>query len=57
MSLYEFKYKYTLIGRFVKKLNAEDIPGNIRPIMLRLYASSLKIHLTDKMAQDLLLSA
>lgn len=57
MSLNEFKYKYILINRFIRKMNAEDIPGNIKTIMLRLYASSLKIRLSDKMAQDLIRSA
>ena len=54
MSLNEFKHKYNLIYRFVKKMNAEDIPGNVKPIMLKLYASSLKIRISDKMAQDLI---
>jgi hypothetical protein len=57
MSLKELKYKCLLIDRFIKKMIAEDIPGNIRPIMLKLYASSLKIRLSDKMAQDMIRSA
>ncbi len=57
MSINEFRYKYVLIDRFVKKMNTEDIPGNIKPIMLKLYASSLKIRLSDKMAQDMIRSA
>lgn len=57
MSLKELKYKCLLIDRFINKMIAEDIPGNIRPIMLKLYASSLKIRLSDKMAQDMIRSA
>lgn len=57
MSLNEFKHKLILIDKFVEKLNAEDIPGNIKPIILKVYAGSLKIHISDKMACDMLKAA
>jgi hypothetical protein len=57
MSINEFRYKYVLISRFANKLNAEDFPGNVKAIMLKLYASSLKINISDKMAYDIIESA
>jgi hypothetical protein len=57
MSINEFRYKYVLIRRFANKLNAEDFPGNVKAIMLKLYASSLKINISDKMAYDMIESA
>ena len=54
MSIVEFKRRIILIDRFIRKMNAENIPGNVKPIMLRLYASSLRIRLSDKMACDMI---
>lgn len=54
MSIVDFKRRIILIDNFIKKMNAENIPGNVKPIILKLYASSLKIHLTDKMACDMI---
>ncbi len=57
MSIVEFRRRIILIDKFIKKMNAENIPGNVKPIMLKLYASSLKIHLSDTMACNMLKGA
>lgn len=56
MSIYEFKYNIDLIKSFRKKLYKEPIPIKAQKVILKFYAKTLKINLTDKMLDDILIS-
>jgi hypothetical protein len=49
MSLSEFKNSVNLIIRVATKVNEEDIPNNIKRTIVKGYANSLRINLSDRM--------
>lgn len=53
MGISEFKNSVNLILRFVVKLNAEAIPTDIKRSMVKIYANTLRINLTDKMVDSI----
>jgi hypothetical protein len=54
MSIMEFKSKIRLIIEFASKLNNEIIPTHIQKIIIKIYASTLNINLTDIMVENIL---
>lgn len=56
MSLYEFKNKIDLLHDFAYKLSDELVPLNAQRIIVKVYANSLNINLSEKMLDDLLLN-
>lgn len=54
MNIPELKNTIMLIQRFTLKMDREDIPVGIQRILLKIYANTLKINLTDKMIDDIL---
>lgn len=54
MSISEFKIRLNLITCFINKMSKETIPCSMQRIMLKIYASTLKIHLTDKMVEEIM---
>lgn len=57
MSVIEFKNCVKLIMNFVSKVNSETISGDIKRTMVKLYASSLKINLSDNMVDSIFKTA
>lgn len=53
MGISEFKNSVNLIVSFVSKLNAEAVPGDIKRSMIKVYANTLRINLTDKMIDSI----
>lgn len=53
MSISEFKNSINLIINFVSRVNEENIPHEIRKTMVKIYANSLRINLTDKMVDSI----
>ncbi len=53
MGVSEFKNSVNLIISFVSKLNAEAIPNDIKKSMVKVYANTLRINLTDKMIDSI----
>lgn len=54
MNIREFKNRIDLIIDFTIKMNNELIPYNFQRIILKAYASMLKINLTDRMINDII---
>jgi len=53
MSISEFKNNIKLIIHFVARINEENIPNEIKKTMIKIYATTLKINLTDKMVDSI----
>lgn len=53
MSITEFKNNIKLIITFVAKMNEETIPNDIKKTMVKVYANTLKINLTDRMIDSI----
>jgi hypothetical protein len=53
MSISEFKNSINLIINFVSKVNEEAIPDDIKKTMVKVYANTLKINLTDSMVDSI----
>ena len=54
MSIMEFRSKIRLIIDFASKLNKEIIQTHIQKIIIKIYASTLNINLTDIMVDNIL---
>jgi hypothetical protein len=54
MSFSEFKNRVNLIISFVTKVNEEDIPNEIKRILVKVYANTLRINLSDRMADSII---
>lgn len=54
MNISEFRNRIFLIISFVIKMNEETIPCNIKKIILKIYASTLRINLTDRMVDSII---
>jgi hypothetical protein len=54
MSFVEFKNNVNLIILFITKLNEENIPHDIKRTMVKVYANTLSINLSDKMADSII---
>lgn len=53
MSISEFKDRINLITNFVAKINNENIPNDLKKTMVKIYATTLRINLTDKMVDSI----
>lgn len=53
MSIREFKICINLIIKFVARVNKETIPTDIKKIMVKSYANTLNINLTDSMVDSI----
>jgi hypothetical protein len=53
MSIREFKNSINLIINFVARVNEETIPNDIKKAMVKIYANTLKINLTDSMVDSI----
>jgi hypothetical protein len=53
MSINEFKTKIDLIISFVARVNEETIPHDIKKTMVKVYANTLSINLTDNMIDSI----
>jgi hypothetical protein len=49
MSICEFKNSLNVIINFVAIVNEETMPNNMKKIMVKIYANTLGINLTDRM--------
>ena len=54
MTIYNFNLNLELIIRFASKLKREDIPFLDRKSLIRTYANSLNINLTNNMVNEIL---
>ena len=54
MSIVEFRSKIRLIIDFSAKLNNEIVPSNIQRTIIKIYAATLNINLTDIMVENIL---
>jgi hypothetical protein len=54
MNIPEFKYRILLIHKFTLKMDKENVPVGIQRILLKIYANTLKINLTDRMIDDII---
>ncbi len=54
MSISEFKSKVNLIITFVNKVNAAAVPHDIKKLLVKAYASTLSINLSDRMAENII---
>lgn len=54
MSISEFKNRINLIINFVVRMNEETIPYNIKKTIVKIYASTLSINLTDRMVDSII---
>ena len=54
MNVREFKSRIKNIVDFTTKMNKELIPCSFQRIIIKVYASTLKINLTDKMINDII---
>lgn len=54
MTIPELKKNIILIHRFTLKMDRENIPVNIQRILIKIYANTLKINLSDKMIDDVI---
>ncbi len=54
MSISEFKSKVNLIITFVNKVNAAAVPHDIKKLLVKAYASTLSINLSDRMAERII---
>lgn len=53
MSISEFKHNISLIVNFVARMNEENVPYDMQKIMVKIYANTLKINLTDRMVDSI----
>ena len=53
MDIVEFKNKVNLIYLFVARLNEENFPNDIKKVMVKVYANTLRINLSDNMADNI----
>lgn len=56
MTIYNFQNRLNLILRFALKLKKEEIPKSDKKTLIRSYAMSLNINLTNKMIDEVLLN-
>jgi hypothetical protein len=54
MNFIEFRKRVNLIVAFAVRLNEEHIPNDIKRIIVKIYADTLLINLSDKMADSLI---
>lgn len=54
MTLYEFQNRINLIRDFIIKMNKETIPHPIQKIIIKLYANTLRISLTETMIDQMI---
>lgn len=54
MSISEFNSRINLIMSFTSKMNRELVPVGIQKVILKVYAATLKINLTDNMVNDII---
>lgn len=54
MSIIEFKNRVNLIISFVVKVNEAAIPDDIKKTMVKAYASTLSINLSDRMVESII---
>ena len=57
MSISEFKTRVNLITSFIIKMNKETLPHSIQKIIIKIYANSLDINLTNKMIDNIIKSS
>lgn len=53
MCIREFKKSMSLIINFVTKMNEEKLPNDIKKAMVKVYANTLSINLTDRMVDSI----
>lgn len=53
MCIREFKKSMSLIINFVAKMNEEKLPSHIKKAMVKVYANTLSINLTDRMVESI----
>ena len=53
MSIREFKNNVNLIIKFIARVNEESVPTDIKRIMVKIYANTLRINLTDSMVDSM----
>lgn len=54
MSISEFRDSVELIISFVARVNEEDIPNDIKKTMVKVYANTLRINLSDRMVDSII---
>ena len=54
MSFSEFKNRVNLILSFIDKMKKESIPIDIEKTMVKIYANTLGINLSDRMADSII---
>lgn len=54
MSIIEFKDKVNLIIIFVARVNEEAIPYDIKKTLVKVYANTLRINLSDRMVDSII---
>ena len=54
MSISEFKNRVNLIMNFVARTNEETIPYDIKKTMVKVYANTLRINLSDRMVDSII---
>jgi hypothetical protein len=57
MSISEFKTRVNLIITFILKMNKETLPNGMKESIIKLYANSLDINLTNKMIDTIIKSS
>ncbi len=54
MSISEFKNRVNLIISFVARVNEEAMPNDIKKTMVKVYATTLRINLSDWMVDSII---
>jgi hypothetical protein len=54
MEIIELRKRIGFINSFIEKLDRETLPSSDKKVMLRLYASTLKINLTDNLIDNII---
>jgi hypothetical protein len=54
MSIHEFRSRLDFIKEFIIKMNKETVPTNTQKVIIKIYATHLKLNLTDRMIDDIL---
>lgn len=54
MNIVEYKNNVNQIIHFTARINEEHIPDEIKRIMVKVYASTLRINLSDRMADSVI---
>ncbi|NBL00772.1 MAG: hypothetical protein EOM50_22795 [Erysipelotrichia bacterium] len=54
MSYSEFKNRVNLIIKFVARMNEESIPNDIKRIIVKVYANTLRINPSDQMIDSII---